>query len=110
MEVKITEQDGRYLREMFAWWRSSERRRQHEPSKRGIIPNDKILVVKTTAAHSDGATQSCDVLSGGMKGSEQDSGRNISCYNGLGDLADDTRCLAAFIDGSWELIQARCSE
>lgn len=37
MEVKLTETDGRYLREMFAWFKSSEWRRRHKPEKRSLI-------------------------------------------------------------------------
>lgn len=72
-----------------------------------LHPIDELLV-KTSASHAKGASQSCDVYAGATKGSESDTTINVTCYNRFADLDSGSWGLAKWVNGGLELFAGEC--
>ena len=96
-------------REVQEWLRKSQRQGppRSNQSQSTRVPKQPWRIVETDGDHAKAATQACKILTGD-KGSETDSGETLDCYNRMTTLVDGTRCIAAWINNGWELIQAEC--
>lgn len=69
----------------------------------------RVLLGKTDAAHAKGATGTISIYTGTTKGSETDSGRDITgVYNRFADLETGKWVLLHWVAGGWELIAGEC--
>lgn len=66
-----------------------------------------FLLVKTDSSHSKGASGSCSIFAG-TKGSETDTGENITAWNRFADLDAGKWAVAAYVVNGWELIAGEC--
>lgn len=86
-----------------------EIRRSPNPTRRQpqriATPHDySIRVGKVDAAVSAGESVSVSIYSGTTKGSETDTGDNVTAYLRYSELAIGAWCHVAFIDGGWEIL------
>lgn len=81
-------------------------RTPRRPNSRPIV--QRKLIGKTDAAITKGNSGTISVYQGTTKGSETDSGVNVTAYNRFADLASGVWVHVEWINGGWELTAAEC--
>ena len=105
-EYGLTESDVRLLRWMAQQLRSGQFQVNAGTPYR---PETRPVLVKTDASHAKGATGTVSIYSGTTKGSETDTGLNLTgVYNRFATLASGKWALAFPVDAGWELWAGEC--
>lgn len=71
------------------------------------ISGATIKLGKTDAAHAKGASGTISVYSG-TKGSETDSGENVTAWNRYANVASGKWVTCVWINGGWDLVAGEC--
>lgn len=72
------------------------------------ISGRAMVIVKTNASHAKGVAGDCTMWDG-VKGSETQTERVISCHNRFASLSSGKWAMAAWAGRGWDLISGECS-
>lgn len=106
IEYGLTESDVRLFRWMAQQLKSGQFQvNAGAPYRPRVTP----ILGKTDASHAKGATGTISIYSGTTKGSETDTGENLTgVYNRFADLASGKWVLCFPVDAGWELWAGEC--
>lgn len=81
---------------------------EHADVNEEIASTCKQLLGKTDATHNKGASGVVSIYSGDTKGSETDTGRNVTAWNRFANVGSGKWVIVACVDGGYELVAAEC--
>lgn len=72
------------------------------------VPDFRVILGKTDAAHNKGSAGTVSIYSGATQGSETDTTNNVTVYNRFADVESGKWVLVIRVGNGWEMIAAEC--
>ena len=109
MTVELSERAAQRLLREFENLKNQVRNLLRQPPGRFKANRRRMYLGKTDASHAKGASGTISIWAGTTKGSETDTGENLTgVYNRFADIAITKWVHVEWINGGWELSAGEC--